>query len=50
MLVPFLCELVAKELLLGQLGLLVDLSQQLVHHAEQRAAQAQQLIQEHIVM
>lgn len=47
---PLLCELVAEELLLGQLGLLVDLSQHLVHHAEQRTAQAQQLIQEHIVM
>lgn len=44
---PPLCELVAEELLLG---LLVDLSQHLVHHAEQRTAQAQQLIQEHIVM
>lgn len=40
----------ADELLLGQLGLLVDLSQHLVHHAEQGTAQAQQLIQEHIVM
>lgn len=47
---PLLCELVAEELLLGQLGLLVDLSQHLVHHAEQRTAQAQQFIQEHIVM
>ena len=46
----FLCELVAEELLRGQLGLLVDLSQHLMHHAEQRTAQAQKLIQEHIVM
>lgn len=49
-LLPFLCELVANELLLGQLGLLVHLFQHLVHHAEQGTAQAQQLIQEHIVM
>lgn len=45
LLLPLLCELQ-----LGQLGLLVDLSQHLVHHAEQRTAQAQQLVQEHIVM
>lgn len=52
MLVPLPCELVAAELLLGQwgqLGLLVDLSQHLVHHAEQGTAHAQQLIQGHIV-
>lgn len=51
--VPHLDEVGANELLLdqlSQLGLLVDLSQHLVHHAEQRTAQAQQLIQEHIVM
>lgn len=47
---PLLHELVSGELLLSQLRLLVDLSQHLVHHAEQRTAQAQQLIQEHIVM
>lgn len=40
LLFPFLCELVADELLLGQLGLLVDLSQHLVHHTEQGTAQA----------
>ena len=34
----------------GQLWFLVHLSQHLMHHAEQRTAQAQQLIQEHIVM
>lgn len=48
--VPLLCELVADEMLLGHLGLLVDLPHHLMHHAEQRAAQAQQLKQEHIVM
>lgn len=45
-----LCELEAGELLLSQLGFLAHLSQHLVHHAEQRTAYAQQLIQEHIVM
>lgn len=52
-LVHLICELVADELLLdqwGQLGLLVDLSQHLVHHAEQGTAHAQQLVQEHIVV
>lgn len=49
---PTLYELRAKELLLllGKLGLLVHLPQHFVHHAEQRAAHTQQLIQEHIVM
>lgn len=45
-----LSELVADEMLLGHLGLLVDLSQHLMHHVEQRTAQAQQLKQQHIVM
>lgn len=42
-------ELLVEQLLLGQLRLLVDLDQHLIHHAEQRTAQAQQLQQEHIV-
>lgn len=50
MLVPLLCELVVEQLLLGQLRLLEHLPQHLMHHAEQRAAQAQQLKQEHIVV
>lgn len=49
-LVSLLSELVADEMLLGHLGLLVDLSQHLMHHVEQRTAQAQQLKQQHIVM
>lgn len=51
-LIPLPCELVAAEALLdkrGQLGLLVDLPQHLVHHAEQGTAHAQQFIQGHIV-
>lgn len=47
---PLLRELVAKELLRGQLGLLVDLSQYLMHHTEQRTAQAQELVQENIIL
>lgn len=50
LLVPLPCELVADGLLLDQPGLLVDLSQHLVHHAEQGTAHAQQLTQEHIVV
>ena len=49
-LIHLLYELRADELLLGQLGLLVHLSQHLVHHAEQGTTKAQQLKQEHIVM
>lgn len=48
--IPLLGKPLVDDLLLSQLGLLVDLSQHLMHHAEQRTAKAKQLKQAYIVL